>query len=218
MPTTCACSARPRRRKRWRRSGGSSAEARGQRTENDACGAEEASSSSDTVSGALIEAAWARSLNPAQQGERPEHLPQDQEMTSSSRLPSEARVERAEPGHERGRTTSASGRSARPSAVDWHAVRPGSVSTQGEDRDVRFPDTRLRTNTASPACRNDQGPSACEGMISLQAGCRPHVRFDERGLETRQREPMRPGAKARTSYRTLKLAHQSSTLQHCATM
>ena len=122
------------------------------------------------------------------------------EMTSRrwSRLPSEARVERLNRVMTGWANYFSLGQVCPAySAVDWHAgpaASPVALSqAQGEDREIRaLPGheaaRRLRPH---PPVAEDQGPSACEGMISSESRMRenPHVRFDERGLETRPWEP-----------------------------
>ena len=65
-----------------------------------------------------------------------------------------------------------------------HKVRTGKY--------VRFPDTRLRDDYGlARLSPTGHGPFEREGMISSESrdAGNPHVRFDERGLETRPWEP-----------------------------
>ena len=82
------------------------------------------------------------------------------------------------------------------SAVDWHAVRrlrrwlclKHKVKT---GKYVRFPDTRLRDEYGLTRL-SPRTKGLCmrrHDLVRKPDAGNPHVRFDERGLETRQREP-----------------------------
>ena len=162
--------------------------------------------------------------HPAQQGERPEHLPQDQRNDCTTVRAavvrghggtSEPNCNRVgellqpwagQPGLQRGQPTRGPA-----------AAQVALPETQGEIREIRAllgHEAARRLRPRSPVATG-YGLSECEGMISSESRMRENRTSSlmRGGLETRLREPdCGPKRKRRTSHRTLKLACQPPTL------